>query len=265
VWQDTAQHTAGGEMSRNEPTQEELTAGAALLKFFARCNVSVTDVDFGDKPDLRFSLSNIPVGCEIVSLMPSDMQQAMRTFFNFKFKNGVDVAKIVIPIEPHSWMKKIIEKKWKIVQGYEKGPYTLNLFLLVHPPMLGHKDIVEYDHEGFIRGGRYGERIAEHGFRKIFYWSGSRIVVLDDDRGNIPPITYDTLPKGYPAYVIYSFMAEKEKFKERFGEKVHLLEVPKEHTKVIRPLTPEFQNVPPLLPTDVGVSFISEGELNSNE
>jgi hypothetical protein len=252
-------------MSRNDPTPEELTAGDALLKFFAACNVPVTDVDFDDKPDLRFALRDIPVGCEIVSLMPSDMQEAMRVFFNLKYKNGVDVAKIVIPIEPHSWMKNTIEKKWKKVQGYEKGPYTLNLFLLVHPPMLGHKDIVEYDHEGFIRGVMYGERIAEHGFRKIFYWSGSKIVVLDEDKENIPPITYDTLPEGYPAYVIYAFMAEKEKFRERFGEGTHRLEVPKEHTKIIRPLTPEFKNVPPLLGPDVGVGFIYNGEHNSTD
>lgn len=249
-------------MSRNEPTKEELSAGDALLKFFMALGVPVTDVDFKDKPDLRFALENVPVGCEIVSLMPSDMQKAIKTFFRYKFKKGVDVAKIVIPIEPHSWMKNAIEKKWKKVQGYEKGPYTLNLFLLVHPPMLGPRDIVEYDHEGFIRGVSYGERTAKHGFRKIFYWAGNRIVVLDGDKENIPLITFDTLPLGYPAYVIQSFMAQAGKFKERFGDGTHRLDVPKEHTQIIQPLTPEFKNVPPLLPKDLGVGFVYDGTNN---
>jgi hypothetical protein len=141
-----------------------------------------------------------------------------------------------------------IEKKWNKVQKYDKTLYTENLSLLVHMPMLGYQDVIEYDREEFVNGIACGERLSTHGFKNIFYWSGKRIIRLEGEKTNIPPIDYPSLPEGYPAYVMWIASTPNGDFRGTFGDEAHPAEFPKEHAKIIRPLTPAFNGGLPFYP-----------------
>jgi hypothetical protein len=233
-------------MSRAEPTAEEKAAGTALLKNLREDGYPITHEDFDDRPDLRFLINGEAFGCEIVGLVPEDMQQAMRTFSTVMYRRGADVAKITIPIEPDEWMKTTIERKWAKVQKYPRTLFTKELSLLVHPPYLGPSDPVEYDREEFVLGVRYGQAVANHGFANVFYWSGKRLFAFND-RGGPPSLkTYPfDLSEGYPAYIMWIMSAGKEGLRERFENRSIPLALPAEHTKHIRPMDPNFKKLSP--------------------
>lgn len=235
-------------MGRFEPTREERAAGTALLKKLEGINGEITDVEFSDRPDLKFRINGLPIGCEIVGLMPGDIQQAMRTFSRTMYKRGVRVAKIVIPIEPDMWAQQAIERKWAKVQKYKIDEYSTNLSLLIHHPMLAPIDPVEYDAPGFVRGIQYGQAISTHGFRNVFYWSGKNTYSLDRKKEDALPIVYPDLSDGYPAYIQWIISAGSEGLKTHF-DGVHIpLVLPVEHTMIIKPLSLRFKNLKPQEP-----------------
>ncbi|WP_312515044.1 hypothetical protein [Massilia sp.] len=231
-------------MSRFVPTTEERAAGSALFDFLRQAGHDLIDEDFDDRPDLTYKLNGHYMGCEIVGMIPADMQQAIRTFSKVMFRREVDVAKITIPIEPDMWMQTAIERKWAKVQKYPLSKYTKNLSLLVHYPMLGPHDPVEYDRDEFIDGVCYGQSVASHGFKNIFYWSGKKIYLLNYKKPSAPRVMGD-LSKGYPCYCIYIMSAGAEGLEERFKDRQIPLQMAPDRVKHIKPLDPAYRNLKP--------------------
>ena len=230
---------------RSEPTILERRSGEALLKKFAARH-KIEGVIFGDRPDLTFFADGNYFAVEITSLLPSDVHHAIKTFFAKLYRNNVSIGKMVIPIEPDMWIKAAIERKWKSVQKYDNFSALGNLNLLIHPPGI-FRDSTEYDENGFINALMYGHAKSNHGFRNVFYWSGSRIVPFFREEGPLQPRNLD-LTNGYPASIIWSHTSKQSETKEALDGKPISFDVPAEHTKIIKPMTPEFIGLPPLMP-----------------
>jgi hypothetical protein len=234
-------------MGRFIPTEEERAAGLALFDYLRTAGHKVVNEDFGDRPDLTCQLDGYFMGCEIVGMVPAEMQQAIRTFSQVMFRRKVDVAKITVPIEPDMWMQAAIERKWAKVQKYPPSDYTQNLSLLVHYPMLRARDPVEYDRSEFVDGVCYGQAMAAHGFNNIFYWSGRKIYVLNHGKPPAPKVLGD-LSKGYPAYCILIMSAGVEGLRTRFENRAIPLQLPPGCVKNIKPLEPAYRNLKPKEP-----------------
>jgi hypothetical protein len=246
TWGDGA-NGKGGKMGRFIPTKEERGAGSALLNYLRMAGHHIEKDDFGDRPDLTFQLDGNFVGCEIVSMVPADMQQAIRTFSQLMLRNNADVAKITIPIEPDMWMQTAIERKWAKVQKYPPSAYTANLSLLVHYPVLGVRDPVEYDRREFINGVCYGQAVSQHGFDNIFYWSGRNIYTLNHGKPPFQKVIPD-LSNGYPAYVLWILSSAQDELRKRFENRSIPLQLPDGCTKHIKPLEPAYRNLKPYEP-----------------
>lgn len=230
-------------VSRSEPTKEERAASKALLEYLKSRGLIITEKKLRDKPDLRFKVGGVAAGCEIVSLVPSEVQQTIRAYTNWLYKKNEKISKIIIPIEPHAWMKKVIEDKWAKVQKYTTSEYTNNLSLLVHYPMLGHKDPTEYDKREYLDGVAYGERMSSHGFLNIFYWSGKSVYQISEDKDQIPTVDFK-LENGYPAYVQVIAKGTQAELRDVFEEGLWL-DVSDENTKIVKPLDTEFSKRKP--------------------
>jgi len=231
-------------MGRLIATEEEQKAGEALFNYLRACGNNLSETEYDDRPDLRCFIDGRPMGCEIVGLIPADMQQAIRVFARTMFRRKVDVAKITIPIEPHMWMRTAIERKWAKVQKYPKTPYTENLSLLVHHPMLGYKDPVEYDRNEFVTGVQYGQAISNHGFANVFYWSGRKIYHLNHAK-TTQKVKHGDLSKGYPAYIQWILSAGNEGLRENFEDRSVPLALPRDQVKHIKPMDPDYQGLKP--------------------
>jgi len=238
---------------RSEPTILEKRSGQALLAAFATKH-TIENEEFGDRPDLTFIADGHNVAVEITSLLPSDVHHTIKTFFKKLYRNGIALGKIVIPIEPDMWIKAAIERKWKSVQKYSNFSSLENLNLLIHRPGI-LSDITEYDDDGFINALYYGHAKSSHGFLNVFYWSGTRIVPLPRASRSVPPRTLD-LSNGYPAWIVLSHTSEQSKTRELLEGNPLSFDLPAEHTKIVKPMTPEFKGLPPLMPeNNFRVSF----------
>lgn len=238
---------------RSEPTILEKRSGQALLDTLAAGH-TIENEDFGDRPDLTFTADGHHVGVEITSLLPSDVHHTVKTFFAKLYRNGIAIGKIVIPIEPDMWVKAAIERKWKNVQKYSNFSSLENLNLLIHRPGI-LTDVTEYDDDDFISGLHYGHAKSSHGFLNVYYWSGTRVIPLAKATGPVPPRNLD-LTNGYPAWIILSHTSEQSKTRELLEGKPLSFDLPAEQTKIIKPMTPEYQGVAPLMPkNDFRISF----------
>lgn len=237
---------------RPQPTRLERRAGQALLDALSSANY-IDNPMFGDRPDLVVQVNGCATGIEIVSLLPAKIHEAAKLHFATLFKKGVNWSKLVVPIEPDEWIKAAIENKWQIVQAYLKRHHPLRMNLLVHRPALLID--LEFADLGFINALSYGSARSKHGFDDVFYWSGTSIHRLAPPQQKVPPRIVD-LSKGYPAWIFYSYTSEQSKTRSMLEGAAIPLAVPREHTKLITPMTPEFKGLKPLEPEgDVRIFF----------
>ncbi len=229
---------------RTESTVLERLAGQALIEALNRAHF-VTDVEFGDRPDLVMSLNGGNAGVEIVSLLPAKVHEAAKLHSLSLFKKGVSLAKLVVPIEPDEWVKAAIQKKWQIVQAYPKRRRPLRMSLLVHRPAVSVD--FEFADSGFINALSYGSARSKHGFDNVFYWSGESIHLLSRPEKHVPPTQVD-LTRGYPAWIFITRTSEQAQTIELAESVESTFDVPFEHTKILPPLTAEFKGLRPLEP-----------------
>jgi hypothetical protein len=234
-------------LSRRDPTPEELATGKALLASIDDGTYEITDFEFADRPDIRLRVNGHPQGYEVVSLLPQHIHQTIKEFSMWLYRKKVSTSKVIIPIEPHMWIKNVIEKKWEKVQKYPPGEFTKDLTLLIHPPRLINS-IIDYDEEGFVHALDLGEACSRHGFSGVGYWSGKRFVRLGNQpKADHTQLVWGNLSSGYPACGFVSHIGTDLR-PELAGKHLTFDDVPMKHTKLIRPLSPQLQGLKPNMP-----------------
>jgi hypothetical protein len=163
------------------------------------------------------------------------------------YRKKVSTCRVIIPIEPHMWIKNVIEKKWEKVQKYPPTEFTKDLTLLIHPPRLIN-NVIDYDDDGFVGALDLGEACARHGFTGIEYWSGKRFVRLGNQpKADHTQLTWGDLSSGYPAcgFVAHTGTDLRD---ELAGKHLSFDDVPMKHTKLLKPLSPQLQGLKPHMP-----------------
>jgi hypothetical protein len=235
-------------LSRRDPTPEELAVGKALLASIDDGTYKIADFEFSDRPDLRLRANGHPQGYEVVGLLPGHIHQTIKEFSMWLYRKKVSTCKVIIPIEPHMWIKNVIENKWAKVQKYPATEFTTDLTLLIHPPRLIN-NVIDYDDDGFIRALDLGEACSRHGFAGIGYWSGKRFLRLGTQqrKADHTKLVWDDLSEGYPAYGFVTHTGTDLR-EELAGKPLSFEDVPMKHTKSLKPLSPQFQGLKPRLP-----------------
>ncbi|MDK6080608.1 hypothetical protein [Massilia varians] len=231
---------------RLEPTYLERRSGEALVQRFSE-SFTVENVAFGDRPDLTFNANGIAVSIEITSLLPSDVHHAIKTHFDKLYRQEkVAVGMLVVPMEPDMWIKAAIERKWKSVQKYPNFSQMANLSLLVHRPGI-LLDVIDYDEPGFVNALHYGTAKAQHGFANIFYWTNNGVKSFERPSAPVPDVQHD-VTNGYPAWITLSHIGTSKEGQAYFVDGYLSTDVPKEHTRIITPMTVQFQGLKPHMP-----------------
>jgi len=250
-------------MSRRDPTPEEIATGKALLASIDDGMYQITDFEFSDRPDIRLRANGHAQGYEVVSLLPEHIHQTIKEYSMWLYRKKVSTCRVIIPIEPHMWIKNVIEKKWEKVQKYPSSEFTKDLTLLIHPPRL-IENVIDYDDDGFIRALDLGEACSRHGFAGVGYWSGKRFVRLGNQpKGDHTKLVWEDLSSGYPAYGVVTHTGTDLRA-ELEGKHLSFDDVPMKHTKLLKPLSPQFQGLKPELPPaqlKYRIGFKGEAEL----
>ncbi|WP_156649008.1 hypothetical protein [Massilia sp. Leaf139] len=245
-------------MTRSAPTPEERATAQALIRYLSQGPFEITDVELKDTPDLRLRLNGHAQGYELAAVLPDDIHQNIKEFRGWLYhKRGKRESVVIVPLEPHIWMKEITEKKWGKAQKYEATEFTRNLILIVHPPrILG--DTFDYDEDGFIEQLRIGVSCSNHGFAGIGFWTGKRLFWMDISHSKVDhtQLRWKRLSLGYPAYSIYCHMGtDEERLNDAAVKTFGIDDLPKEQVKLLKPRSPQFAGIKPHLPNHIKYEF----------
>ena len=237
-------------MTRREPTPEELATGAALLRSIDDGVFEISDFTYADRPDLTLRANGHAQGYEIAGLLPEHIHQNISQYSMWLYRKGVKTCKISVPIEPHMWIKNVIEKKWERAQKFPKTEFTRDLTLLVHRPLIG-SELIDYDEDGFLCALDLGAACATHGFAGIGYWSGKRFVRLNPsgDKVDHKLLKWKNLGQEYDAY-IQIVHTGTNLCGNMEGRSFSFSDVPAKYTKDLKPMSPQLQGLTPKYPSD---------------
>lgn len=114
---------------RKSRTLAEEFAISNLSGFLTKLGHKVkTKDEITDNPDWVFSLDNKTIAAECTYLTVEKFMQ----WNNQEFPIDGKTHEIVIPVEPHIWMEKIIRSKAKKIQQYKANADASEVWLILH-------------------------------------------------------------------------------------------------------------------------------------
>lgn len=114
---------------RKSRTYAEIFAISAMSNLLTKLGHSVkTRDDITDKPDWAFRLDNKIIAAECTYLTLEKFMQ----WNNQEFPVDGKAHKIIIPVEPHMWMEKIIKSKAKKIPQYKANAGASEVWLILH-------------------------------------------------------------------------------------------------------------------------------------
>lgn len=115
---------------RNQRTREEqIVINLVSNVLLEEGNEVVEDIRFHDKPDWVFSLNGkrVAAECSLIGL------EELMKWSNCKRKMIPEkIYKVTFPVEPHLWMKTVIERKERKVPDYIKNSDSEEAWLITH-------------------------------------------------------------------------------------------------------------------------------------
>jgi len=114
---------------RKSRTLAENFAISAMSEFLKELGYNVKTNDaITDKPDWVFNLDNKTIAAECTYLTVEKFMQ----WNNQKFPIDGKTYEIIIPVEPHMWMEKIIKSKAKNIPQYKANASASEMWLILH-------------------------------------------------------------------------------------------------------------------------------------
>ena len=114
---------------RKSRTYAENFAISEISSFLTKLGHNVkTKDDITDKPDWVFSLDNKIIAAECTYLTVEKFMQ----WNNQEFPIDGKAHEIVIPVEPHIWMEKILKSKAKKIPQYKANAGASEVWLILH-------------------------------------------------------------------------------------------------------------------------------------
>ena len=195
-------------MTRATPTQAEIICGNALRQYLENGGSTISSFEFSDQPDLRFRSDGILTGCECVQIPPERIYRFVQTRFKNMSSNsqGLKAARVVWPVEPHTWMQEAIADKERHIHRYQSNVNSIEIDLLVHTPVDSSADMVKTSSPHFMVLLQWAANFRRSRFRKVYFWSAATgIVQLAPSESHLQKPVLD-FSLGYPTdgYVMSS-------------------------------------------------------------
>jgi hypothetical protein len=165
VWLHALQTLSGGQV-RKEPTKAEQVALHLLSQTLtARGTRPMYAVDITDSPDALFFVEDkaIAIECRYI---------AHPKLLEFMGRRDLlpDVPyEVVVPREPHLWVKHAILEKNKNIEKYMKKTGATEAWLLVHSSTMHPMLVGKPDDEVIKILLTLGTHLVEHGFTRIWF------------------------------------------------------------------------------------------------
>lgn len=189
---------------RDSQSTGEVAAVAALTKYLVQEGFrNVNQIpEITDRPDCVFKTDRGRIACEIATIVPD-------TILRFYHRKGRadpvgELFEYVLPLEPHEWARRIVERKSKKHADYVARSHTSNVWLLLHWKAEGTK-LLEPATESDLNLMRYGTQLVRHKFRHVLFYDGSTIRPIFNHKIRTTRSIQYQLAKGYPTTVLRYF------------------------------------------------------------
>lgn len=228
-------------MSRPERTEHEKLTIELMKRYFFSERISFEeDLQFLDKPDWVFEISEgRRIACELSLISRQEI------FEWYKQPQKMDYETqwvLTYPVEPHSWLTKILTKKNKKVDEYLKLSKADEAWLLVHSPNIKNDNVLSVDYVS-RKLMKYAASNNENQFDEIWVCHNTngvyRIWKKGDKKLRKPKLDFS---KGYPRRDIRTtkIRIKTGKTGEHKTASLNFSELPVSKHFNLRPIDPEY-------------------------
>lgn len=155
-------------MSRQSPREDEIFVRKHFENYLVNAGIAFgVDENYSDSPDWVMISEGKRIGCEFATVTVEKLVKWAKHKQFASLKQGTKYV-IVIPIEPHMWIQRILSEKNSLVPRYIKRACLDECWLVLHCGSNRRQWFIPFD-EGMLEVFRAYSSSIQSKFSKVFF------------------------------------------------------------------------------------------------